>query len=571
MSFVRMFMSSPFLVIALCDLIGGGSEEAPRTDLRPGKDPAGSSFRVVEFKVLGPLEVLDAGRPLDLGAPRQRALFAYLLLHANEVVSTDRLAEALWPEEIPKTAAKAIQVYVSALRKALGSARHVLETRAPGYRVRVEPGELDLQQFEQLLAKARSEEPAARAATLRGALSLWRDAPLADFAYEPFVQTEAARLEELRQLALEERIEAELELGGGRELLGELQALVAERPLQERPRALLMHALYRAGRQSEALDVLREGRRLLDEELGLEPGPELRELERAILRQDQALSVESRPPQEAPRSIVAVPDSAVSVALLLPLAEALAGGPRVRELVLARVVPAAELSATAASLGEARRELVDRGTTVRVAAFSSSSPGEDVVRLVEQQEADLLLLSVDGDPLTGRLAVAFDRATCDVASLVERGGALQHGPIVVPFGAFEHDWAALELGVWAARALARPLHLVGAADEGPEGRDASRMLADASLIVQHTAGIVAEPLLGRPGREGVAALAEGAGLLVLGLSDRWRTEGLGETRAALVASPPAPTVLVRRGLRPSGIAPQASLTRFTWSLEVRRI
>jgi DNA-binding SARP family transcriptional activator len=525
----------------------------------------------VEFKVLGPLEVLDAGRPLDLGAPRQRALFAFLLLHANEVVSTDRLAEALWPDEIPKTAAKAIQVYVSALRKALGGARDVLETRAPGYRVRVTSGELDLQRFEQLLAQARGEEPAARAATLRDALALWRDAPLADFAYDPFVQTEAARLEELRQLALEERMEAELELGGGRELVTELQALVAERPLQERPRALLMRALYRAGRQSDALDVFREGRRLLDEELGLEPGPELRELERAILRQDEALAAEPGRAEEALRSIVAVPDSAAAVAALVPLAEALAGRPRRRELVLARIVPAAELSTTAAALADAGRELVGRGVAARVAAFSSPSPGEDVVRLVDQQDADLLLLSFDGDPLGGRLAAVFDRATCDVASLVERGGPLRGGPIVVPFGAFEHDWAALELGAWAAAALDRPLRLAAAADEVPGGRDPSRMLADASLIVQHTAGVFAEPLLGRPGRAGVAALAEAAGLLVLGLSDRWRTEGLGVTRAALVASPPAPTILVRRGLRPSGIAPQTTMTRFTWSIEGPRM
>ena len=163
--------------------------------------------------MLGPLEVLDGGRPVDLGAPRQRALFAFLLLHANEVVSIDRLAEALWPEEVPKTAAKAIQVYVSGTAKGSGSARGALETRAPGYVLRVGPGELDLERFEQLLTRARGEEPAARAATLRAALSLWRDAPLADFAYDPFVQTEAARLEELRQLALEERIEAELSWG----------------------------------------------------------------------------------------------------------------------------------------------------------------------------------------------------------------------------------------------------------------------------------------------------------------------------------------------------------------------
>jgi DNA-binding SARP family transcriptional activator len=524
----------------------------------------------VEFRVLGPLEVLDDGRPLDLGAPRQRALFAFLLLHANEVVSTDRLAEALWPEKIPRTAAKAIQVYVSALRKALRSARDVLETRGPGYALRVAPGELDLHEFERLLARARDEDARARAAILREALALWRGAPLADFEYESFVQAESARLGELRQLAVEGRAEAELELGGGSELIAELQVLVAARPLQERPRVLLMRALYRAGRQSEALDVYREGKRLLDEELGLDPGPELRELERAILRQDPALS-DPQAPVETLRSIVAVPASAAGLDLLLPLAEALARSPTRRELVLGRIVPAVELSAATAALDGARHDLAERGATVRVAAFSSSSPAEDVVRLGAKQDADLLLLSTGGDPLEGPLALVFQQATSDLAVLVEGGGALAAGPIVVPFGAFEHDWAALELGAWAATALERPLRLIGAMDQGARGRDASRLLADASLIVQHTTGVVAEPVLGLPGREGVAALAQGAGLLVLGLSDRWRTEGLGNMRRGLVESPPAPTVLVRRGLRPSGIAPQATLTRFTWSIEGSRI
>ena len=268
----------------------------------------------MEFRILGPLEVLDGPRALELGAPRQRAVLAFLLLHANEVVATERLAEALWPREIPRTAAKAIQVYVSALRKAFGSARDVLETRGPGYLLRVGPGELDLHEFERLLARAREEEPAGRSTTLRAALALWRGRPLEDFAYEAFVQAEAARLEELRHHALEERIGAELELGGGPELIAELQALVAERPLQERPRSLLMRALYRAGRQSDALEVFREGKRLLDEELGLEPGPELRELERAILRHDPVLSVAPPVRTETLRSLVVVPEDTISFA-----------------------------------------------------------------------------------------------------------------------------------------------------------------------------------------------------------------------------------------------------------------
>jgi DNA-binding SARP family transcriptional activator len=525
----------------------------------------------VEYRLLGPLDVLDDGRPLDLGAPRQRAVLAFLLLHANEVVPSDRLAEALWADRIPRTAAKAIQVYVSGLRKALGARRDVLETRGPGYVVKVAPGELDLHEFEQLLTRSRGEQPAARVQTLRVALGLWRGAPLADFAYETFVQAEVARLEELRQLALEDRAEAELELGGGAELVAELQALVADRPLDERPVALLMRALYRAGRQSDALEALREGKRRLDEELGLEPGVELRELELAILRQDPVLSAPQRTVEEALRAVVAVPATSSATPLVRTLAEALAAGPVRRELVLATIVPPDELSATTQELNVIREELSRSGQAVRVAAFSSSAPGDDVVRLAGQLDADLVLLSSDGDPLAGPLAAVFDRSTSDVAALVEAGGALGSGPIVVPFGALEHDWAALELGAWAAAALDRPLRLVGATDGEVGGRDASRVLADASLIVQHTAGVLAEPLLGPPGREGVAALAAGAGLLVLGVSERWRAEGIGKTRAALVANPPAPTVLVRRGLRPSGIAPQVTMTRFTWSIERSRI
>ncbi len=521
--------------------------------------------------MLGPLEVLEDGRPLDLGAPGQRALLAFLLLYANEVVSSDRIVEALWPQQVPKTHAKTIQVYVSRLRTAFRTARGVLETRGSGYVLRVGPGELDLHVFESLLARSRGEDPAARVATLREALSLWRGAPFSDFEYDAFAQPEAARLEELRRLALEDRIEAELELGGGAELVAELQGLVAAWTLQERPRALLMRALYRAGRPQDALDVFRDGRRVLDEELGLEPGPVLRELELAVLRQDPALAAAPPVTDETRGTIVAIAESADATEALADLAGTLASGSEQRRLVLARIVESGELSSATTQLDEVRGALAARGTTVRIAAFSSLTPGDDAARLVSQQGADTLLLSTAGDPLGGPFASVFAAATCDVVSLVEAGGAVGGGPIIVPFGAFEHDWAALELGAWVAMALARPLRLIGAADEAPGGRDASRLLADASLIVQHVSGLVAEPVLGRPGSDGVAALAAGAGLLVLGLSERWRTEGLGVTRRALVARPVAPTVLVRRGLRPGGIAPRDALTRFTWSLQSPRV
>jgi DNA-binding SARP family transcriptional activator len=518
----------------------------------------------VEYKVLGPLEVMDSGQSLDLGAPGQRAALAFLLLHANDVVSSDRLAEALWPERQPKSAGKTIQVYVSRLRAALGQARDRLETRGSGYRLNVRPGELDLHEFEALLGEARRAEPAQRVTTLHAALALWRGAPLADLDVDGFAMPEIARLEELRRLAREERIQAELDLGRGAELVAELRALVAETPLQERPRAMLMRALYRAGRHAEALEVFREGRALLDDELGLEPGQELRELERAILRQDPSLAATEAASAASEGTVVAVVGHEAAVGALAALAGVLAAGDRSRDIVLARIVSGEDVASATAQLDDVRRGLVAGGTSIRIAAFSSTAPGDDVARLAHQQDADILLLSSAGDPLTGPFASAFETVTCDVAVLVEGGGGLAAGPVVVPFGALEHDWAALELGVWIATAMSLPLRLIGAADG--EGRDASRMLADASLIVQHLSGVVAEPLLGRPGRETIAALAEGAGLLLVGLSERWRTEGLGETRRGLVDQPVAPTVLVRRGLRPGGIAPRDALTRFTWSM-----
>jgi DNA-binding SARP family transcriptional activator len=233
----------------------------------------------VEFRILGPLEVVEDGHDLDVGGAKQRALLACLLLHANRVVSSDQLLEALWGEGAPETAQKALQVYVSQLRKALGKER--IRTKAPGYEMQVGPGELDLERFQALASEGRLTE----------ALTHWRGAPLADFAYEPFAQAEIARLEELRLATLEERIEADLDGGRHASLVGELQGLVRDHPLRERLRAQLMLALYRSGRQAEALEAYHEGRKAMVEELGIEPGRSLRELEQAILRQDPALDL----------------------------------------------------------------------------------------------------------------------------------------------------------------------------------------------------------------------------------------------------------------------------------------
>ncbi len=255
--------------------------------------------RKIEVKLLGPLEVLAEGAPVSLGPPQQRVLLAVLLLNPNQVVSRDRLIDEVWGEQPPATAAKLVQVYVSRLRDALeperarGDPGRILVTRPPGYLVAVDAEQLDIGRFERLRGEARQALAAGNAASaaqkLREALALSRGPPLSDLAYEPFAQKEIARLEERHLAALEERFDAELVLGRQVDVIGELEVLVAEHPLRERLRAQFMQALYRSGRQAEALDAYQDARTALTEELGIEPSRELRELQEAILRQDPAL------------------------------------------------------------------------------------------------------------------------------------------------------------------------------------------------------------------------------------------------------------------------------------------
>src|SRR5215510_13165525 len=250
----------------------------------------------LEVRLLGPIEVERDGEPVALGGQKPRALLAVLALEPGRVVSVDRLVEALWPGDPPETAPHAVQVYVSQLRKALGP---VIATRPPGYALEVDPERVDAHRFTRLAQEARAalEGGAAESAevVLREALALWRGPALSDFVYEPFAQTHIARLEELRTVVVEERIEADLALGQHVELVSELEALVQAERLRERPRAQLMLALYRSGRQADALAAYRDARKTLVEELGIDPGPELRELEAAILRQDESLLLEDTP------------------------------------------------------------------------------------------------------------------------------------------------------------------------------------------------------------------------------------------------------------------------------------
>ena len=248
--------------------------------------------------MLGPLEVLDEGRPITLAGSKQRALLALLLVHVNETISTDRLVDELWGERPPANAAKTVQMQIVRLRKALaGESGNASDgpvvTRERGYELSVDPSRLDSHRFERLVAEGRSElaggNPEGAISTLEAALSLWRGAPLAEVAYEPFAQREIARLDDLRVAALEQLIEAKLGLGGHAELVSQLEALIADHPYRERLRAQLMLALYRSDRQADALQAYQEARRTLVDELGIEPGERLRELERAVLAQDPAL------------------------------------------------------------------------------------------------------------------------------------------------------------------------------------------------------------------------------------------------------------------------------------------
>jgi YVTN family beta-propeller protein len=291
----------------------------------------------VKFHILGPLELQDGRRPVSIRAPKERALLGVLLLHPNEAVSTERLIDELWGERPPATAGKIVQTYVSQLRREFG--HELIETRPPGYLVPVDEDALDADRFRRLAAEARARVDRGRkdeaASLYREALGLWRGPPLAGVTFESFARNEVDRLDGERLKALVARIDCELELGLHEELVPELESLVAQYPLQERLRAQLMAALYRSGRQADALAAYQDARRTLVEELGLEPGPELHELERSILRQDPSLQAPRRAGGQATRStrrrwaaLAAIAAAAVLAAAGLILIDSDGGGIR---------------------------------------------------------------------------------------------------------------------------------------------------------------------------------------------------------------------------------------------------
>ena len=523
---------------------------------------------------MGPLDVVDERvGGLELGGLRQRATLAILLLNANRVVSVDRLADDLYSGTAPATALKQVQRQISQLRKALGS-ESVIETRSPGYAIRLAPDQLDLSVFERLAAEASEAGNVEHAADLlRQALDIWRGEALADLSYEPFARAPIERLEEIRLAVLEQRITADLALGRHTQLIPELEQLVVDHPLQERLRGQLMLALYGSGRQAEALEAYRQAREALVEECGIEPGPALRQLERRILAQDPSLELRSdakrtpAPTEENNRTVLAVPGDDTAIARLVVLAQPLASLPG-SELIVARLVGNEhELGAASDSLQVAREQ---SKSVIRVAPFVSVDPPADLVRLATAYDAALVLLAAPPElarELPQDVVTVLEQSPADVAIVSETAVDWAKGDgIFVPFGGAEHDWAALELSAWLASVVRAPLRLVGTrADPGQGQRDASRLLANASLAVQRLAGVIAEPMLADAAADTFLRTLETATLVVAGLSARWRTEGLGDLRRSLLRACP-PVVFLHGGPRPSGLAPRDARTRFSWSL-----
>jgi DNA-binding SARP family transcriptional activator len=254
------------------------------------------SERVLQFRILGPLEVANESGPVELGGPRQRSLLAVLLLRANEIVSTDSLLHAIWGEHPPRTAPAALQNGISQLRKLLGAG--AVETRPPGYRLHVLPEQIDVVQFEQLVQRARGQAPEDRAQTLARALALWRGEPLADLTFEDFAQADIHKLAERRLQVRMERLEAELECGRHADAVSELEGLVKTHPLHEGLTNQLIIALYRCGRQAEAMRIYLAARASLDEQYGQPPGPELQETYRMILNHAGALASPAGSPRD---------------------------------------------------------------------------------------------------------------------------------------------------------------------------------------------------------------------------------------------------------------------------------
>ena len=506
-----------------------------------GALPNGYRPAVLEFRILGPLEVVGPEGPVQLGGPKQRATLAILLLNANRVVSIDRLADQLYAGRAPVTAATQVHRQISELRKTLGEDAR-LETRSPGYVIHVASGQLDLKRFERLTEEAGQAlargEPETAFELQRDALALWRGPALAGLDQEQFAQ---------------------IAIGGWRRSFWRLSSRGSTRSSRSdgtgsswesstswrrapTPRALRLPA------HACALPVGAAGRRPAG--LSPHPGEARRWLRNRARPRPRRAGAGDPEPGSCPRSGRSHRASGGDVRRdrarpsfrrraarrLLAVAEPLARLPG-RSLLIARLLPdEALLASTVAALNDRRASL---GLEARTAAFTTVDPVEDAVRLADAYDVRLILLDtpdLDTDAFTTDVASLLERAPADVGLLNGAEVDWEFGDgVCVPFAGGEHDWAALELGAWLASSRGIPLRLLGTRADARRGRrDASRLLADASLSVQRASGVDAVPQLIDPAPAALVEAVESATIVVTGMSASWRRDGLGETRRALV-------------------------------------
>ena len=438
---------------------------------------------MLEFRVLGPLEVREEGQPIEVGRQKQRALLAMLLLRRGEVVSMDALIEGLWGEDPPRTARAALQNYVSQLRAALGSSTVVSQTG--GYALEAGPEQLDLSRFERLLAESRNAPATERERTFQEALALWRGPPLAGLEFEPFAGAECPRLEELRAGAVEDLADAKLALGGGPELVAELETLIGQHPFRERLRGQLMLALYRAGRQVEALEAYRETRRTLVDELGIEPSEPLNELEQAILRHDPRLA--GRPAAER-RSH----EGALRKTVTVLLAEMLGGESLDPEVLRAR---SGSLLTGMRSILEAHGARVEQRAGEEVMAIFG------VPRL---HEDDVLRAARAADELRRNAQAAAGSARVQLRIAVETGEVLAgdddagHGFVIGPgLARVKRLLETAEAGEIVVGSTSAPLLAGVGALLAPSGRRNASLLVNVAQATQAPERRSDTPLLGR--------------------------------------------------------------------------